>query len=340
MSSAALCLGTRIVYWDSILIALAALVCLLMLYAAYTANGGRPAVLLVFAPLALALAFGVSRLMYWYCHMEQFSGLASAFVNRSVGGYCLSGVVIGFALAAGLLWLVRLAPDGALLFDSCAPALALGLAVLRLSSLFNASCRGKAFVTDPRFRRLPFAYPNATPSGAAEYRFAAFFVEALLFLLAFLLLLWLHKRFYGARPKGSRKKVMPVVRGDLFLFFLLFYGAAELVIDSTRYDAAYFHFNAFISVAQMLSAAAMLAVLLVFSVRSVRRSGVRPWHVLCWLLFLLALTGVGICEYLVQRHGDQQLLCYGGMSLACLAAVAAVSMLRRRLRKRPRPAED
>ena len=335
MSFAAFCLGTRLLYWDSILIALSVLACLLMLYAAYAANGGRPAVLLLFAPLALALSFGVSRVMYWYCHMEQFSGLASAFVRRSVGGYCLSGVVIGFVLAALLLRLVRLEPDTALLLDSCAPALALGLFVLRLSSLFNLSCRGKAFVTDPRFQRLPFAYAGS----GTEYRFAAFFAEALLFLLAFLLLLWLHKRFYGARPKGSRKKLMPVVGGDLFLFFLLFYSAAELVIDSTRYDAAYFHFNAFISVAQILSAAAILGVLICFSIRSVRRRGVRAHHVLCWLLWMLGLAGAGICEYLVQRHGDRQLACYSAMLLFSLLMILAPALLRRRLPKR-RPTGD
>lgn len=333
MSSAALCLGTRIIYWDSILISLAALVCLFVLYAAYAPNGRHPAVLLLYSPLALALAFAVSRLMYWYCHQEQFSGLLSAFAMASNGSYCLAGIVIGFALAALLLGLIRL-EDSGLLLDSCAPALALGLTVLRLSSLFNNSCRGKALITEARFQRLPFAFPSVTASGAAEYRFAAFFAEALAFLLAFLLLLWLHSRFYGKHTRRRSRSLMPAVRGDLFLFFLLFYSAAELVVDSTRNDATFFHFNAFVSVAQMLGAVAILAVLIVFSVRSVRRSGVRIWHVLCWLLWLLGLGGVAACEYLVQRHGDWQLKCYALMSLACLVMVAAASMLRRRLPKR------
>ncbi len=333
MSSAALCLGTRIIYWDSILIALAALVCLFTLYAAYAPNGKRPAVLLLYAPLALALSFGVSRLMYWYCHQEQFSGLASAFAQPSTGSYCLAGIVIGFALAALLLGLVRL-EDCGLLLDSSAPALAIGLSVLRLSSLFNNSCRGKSLITEARFQRLPFSFPSVTASGAAEYRFASFFAEALAFLLAFLLLLWLHGRFYARRAPRKSRGLMPVVRGDLFLFFLLFYSAAEMVVDSTRYDATFFHFNAFISVAQMLSAAAILAVLIVFSVRSVRRSGVRVCHAVSWLLWLLGLGGVGVCEYLVQRHGDWALTCYALMSLACVVMVAAVSLLRRRLPKR------
>lgn len=334
MTSAAFCLGSRILYWDSILIALAALCCLLALYAAYMANGGRAPALLVFSPLALLLSGLIARTMYWYCHQEQFSGLLSAFSGRAFGGYCLSGVVFGFVLAALLLRLTRLEPDTGLLLDSCAPALALGLTVLRLSSLFNGSCRGKAFITDPRFQRLPFAVPSLSASGTAEYRFAAFFAEGLLFLLAFLLLLRLHLRFYGKRARGARRRLMPVVRGDLFLFFLLFYGAAELVIDSTRYDAAYFHFNAFISVAQILSGAALLGVLIAFSVRSVRRSGLRLHHWLCWLLWLAGLAVAGVCEYLVQRHGDWQLLCYSLMSLGSLAMIAAAALLRRRLPRR------
>ena len=56
---------------------------------------------------------------------------------------------------------------------------------MRLSSLFSGGCRGKVPITDPRFCRLPFA---AAAPGGGEYRFASFFVGALLFLVLFAVL--------------------------------------------------------------------------------------------------------------------------------------------------------
>lgn len=324
MNSAAFCFGTTILYWDAILAALAVLAGFFAVAALYT-GGKKPfSTLCVLLPLAVLFAFVLSRSMYWYCHQEQFAGLGGAFRDLSVGGYCLSGIVGGFVLAVGLLRLTGFVTDAALLLDCAAPGFSLALAVLHLSFLFNNTCRGKALISDPRFQRLPFAAPSVTVSGTLEYRFAAFFVEALLFLLVFAVLLWLYTRYYNrARNKRARK-------GDLFLLFLLFYSAIELVLDSTRNDASFFHFNAFISVAQILSAAMILGVLVVFSVRSVRRYGLRPAHFLCWLLWLAGLAGVGIFEYLVQRHGDRQLACYSFMSLSILIAVASVLVIRQK----------
>ncbi|MBQ6465414.1 MAG: prolipoprotein diacylglyceryl transferase [Oscillospiraceae bacterium] len=327
MSNAAFCLGSRIVYWDSILVALAALACFFALYAAWSAVGGKPFLPCVLAPLALLLAYAVSRIMYWSCHQEQFSGLAAALGRPSLGGYCLSGVVIGFVLAVLLLRALRLAPHAGTLLDCSAPALALGLAVLRLGSFFSGTCRGKAILTDPRLQRLPFSYPSLTSSGAAEYRFAAFFVEALLFFLVFLALTALFCRWY---PAGKKRRA---ARGDVFLFFLLLYSAVELVIDSTRNDATYFNFNAFISVAQILGGAAILGVLIEFSRRSVKKYGLKLIHWLCWAGWLLGLAGAGFCEYLVQRHGNWQLRCYSFMSLGILLMIGSAMLLHRRQKR-------
>ena len=323
MSSAAVCIGHTILYWDAILIALSACACYLAIFSAYTANGGRAGTLCVFVPLSLALAVGVSRLMFWLCHPEQFASLSAAFLPGSGGSVCLSGVVIGFALAAALLRLLRLAPDAALLFDSCAPGLALGLALVRLSALFNGSCRGKLVITDPRFARLPFAAPAP---GAAEYRFAAFFVSSLLFLAVFVIVTLLYLRLWG-RP------------GDAFLVFLLLYNAVDMLIDSTRYDATYFLFNGFVSVAQILGAVTMLGVTVLFSVRARRAGTTAKRRVLCWIVWFLGLGAAGVSEYLVQRHGNWPLRCYALMSFGLLLTLAAALLLyrpaRKALRERP-----
>ena len=204
MSAVALCISGTVLTWDTILIALAVPACFLALWSAYGAWGGRAAAVWALLPLSCLLSPGVSRLMFWYCHQEQFSSLAAAFAPGSAGGFCLSGVVMGFVLAVTLLRLARLVPDGPLLLDCAAPGLALGLSLLRLSALFNGSCRGKAVITDERFQKLPFA---AAVPGGTEFRFASFFIGALLFLIVFGILCAMLTRRRGRR-------------GDVFLIFL------------------------------------------------------------------------------------------------------------------------
>lgn len=307
MREVAFCFGRVTLYWDTLLIALACAAGFLALWGTYGANGGKKRAFWTLVPLGLVLSLAVARTIFWYCHSEQFSSLAAALVPGSSGGFCLSGVVIGFVLAALLLRLAGLEKDTALLLDCASPALALCLALVRLSSLFSGGCRGKVPITDPRFCRLPFA---AAAPGGGEYRFASFFVGALLFLVLFAVLTLLFVRRWGRR-------------GDVFLAFLVLYSAVELVIDSTRNDASYFTFNAFISVAQILGAAAMLAVLVVFSRRSIRSGGPKLHRVLCWVAWFLGAAIAGVSEYLVQRHGNWQLGCYTLMSIGALILVFA-----------------
>ena len=307
MREVAFCFGSIVLYWDTIVIALACAAGFLALWGTYGANGGKKGAFWALAALGVVLSLAVSRTIFWYCHSEQFSSLAAALVPGSSGGFCLSGVVIGLVLAALLLRLTGLEKDTALLLDCASPALALCLSLVRLSSLFNASCRGKVPITDGRFCRLPFA---AAVPGGTEYRFASFFVGALLFLVLFAVLTLLFVRRWGRR-------------GDVFLAFLVLYNAVELVIDSTRNDASYFTFNAFISVAQILGAAAMLGVLVVFSHRSIRSGGPKLHRVLCWIAWFLGAAIAGVSEYLVQRHGNWQLGCYTLMTIGALILVFA-----------------
>ena len=307
MREVAFCFGRVTLYWDTLLIALACAAGFLALWGTYGANGGKKRAFWTLVPLGLVLSLAVARTIFWYCHSEQFSSLAAALVPGSSGGFCLSGVVIGFVLAALLLRLAGLEKDTALLLDCASTALALCLALVRLSSLFSGGCRGKVPITDPRFCRLPFA---AAAPGGGEYRFASFFVGALLFLVLFAVLTLLFVRRWGRR-------------GDVFLAFLVLYSAVELVIDSTRNDASYFTFNAFISVAQILGAAAMLAVLVVFSRRSIRSGGPKLHRVLCWVAWFLGAAIAGVSEYLVQRHGNWQLGCYTLMTIGALILVFA-----------------
>ena len=104
----------------------------------------------------------------------------------------------------------------------------------------------------------------------------------------------------------------------------MFYSASELVLDSTRYDSSYLPINGFISFVQIVAAACILALLIYYSVHSIRANGFRWYHPALWLLWLITLSAVGWTEYLVQRHGDWYLSCYGAMGLACILMAGVV----------------
>ena len=318
MRAAAFCFGRTILYWDTVLLALAALACALALCAAFRAVGGRARTLVLLLPLGTLLSFALARLLYFYCHSEQYASLSAVLADSSGASFCLTGAVLGFLLAA-LLSGALCSDDVAALLDCAAPALALGLAIARLGALFNDSCRGKLLLNDPRLVRLHLAVAD----GDAGYRFAAFGAGAALFVLFFLLLLRRYGRLYSSRraPKGRR--------GDVFLSFLLLCGAEELLVDSVRNDASFFPFNAFISVAQIFAAFFLLAVLIVYSRPLLRARGRRFGLLFAWLGWAVGLAAVGIGEYLVQRHGNWQLSCYTLMSAAILLMLGCTAALRR-----------
>ena len=123
--------------------------------------------------------------------------------------------------------------------------------------------------------------------------------------------------------------------GDTCLIFLLFYGASQVVLDSTRYDSLFFRSNGFVSMVQVLAAVAMAFAAVLFSVRLVKRTGLRWWYVLLWLLQAAGVGAAGYMEYYVQRRGNEAVFAYSVMS-ACLLAVVALALVIRSLGRRSR----
>lgn len=312
------------IYYSSIVIALGAVAFFAFAYAVYAANGGSRLAMLFFIPLCTVLSLGLSRLIHWYCHVEQYVSLETAMKDYSTGSFCIPGILLGIVLSVLLLRLVRLNRNAWHMLDCTAPAAALGLSVIRMSSLFNDACRSKIIITDPRFQHYPLAATVSASGGSAEYRFATFFAEALLyFVLAVVIMLF----FVRHREQPVKEKCR--ADGNVFLMFLTGYGAIEFVLDSTRYDSSFFPFNGFISIVQISAFAIMLFVLVYYSIYSVKTNGRRKYHWFSWVGFLLIFTCAGVSEYLVQRHGDWYLGCYAAMSAAVIAgAVLDYAMYR------------
>ena len=318
MDTIAIYTGDLIIYWSSIVICLGVAAWFFLSLAVYSPNGGRSAAMWVFLPIACILATFFSRVIHWYCHAEQYTGFASAFKDFSIGSYCMPGVFLGVTLAVLLVRLLRLSESAPRMFDALAPGAALGLAIIRLSSLFNNADLGKVIVTTPAFQRLPIAAALHSSSGAEEYHFATFFVQFLLLLVLTALMLAFYYRRGKVRMKSGSN------RGHTALMFLLFYSAMEIVLDSTRYDSSFLRSNGFVSLVQIVSAVSMLGVLVYYSVHSIRANGLKFYHWIFWVVFLGSAGGVGYLEYLVQRHGDWYLKCYGGMSVCCLVMAMMV----------------
>ena len=308
-SSIAIYSGPIVIYWSSLIIALGLAAALCLSLALYRGSGGRAAAVLLLLPLALLFSVPLCRLIHWYCHAEQYTGLFDALTDYSTGSYCLPGALLGTWFAAFLVRKLKFAPSAGALLDAAAPGMALAVAFIRLSSLFNSSCRSKITFTSPLLQHLPLASAVTNSSGGVDYRFATFFVQFIIMLLMTLVLI----RFYG------RRRTVPMRSGssdgNVARMFLLWYSAVELVMDSTRYDSSYMRFNNFVSIVQVLGALCILGILIYYSVHAVRARGRKFFNFAIWFGFFITVGAAGISEYLVQRYGNWYLACYGAMSL-------------------------
>lgn len=310
MERIAFIFGSTFIYWNSVVLTLAAGTAICIFLAFYLPEGqGNAAAVAV--PMALVLSLFFGRLIHWYFRPDSYTGFLKAVTDYTSGGYALPGCFAACGLTAGILRLLRLEREPLRLLDAMSLGGCAGIAVGRLACFFSPADRGQLL---QNLRTLPFAYPvNNVVTGAPEYRLATFVIQAMATALIF--------GGLAAFALSARRR-----QGDAALLFLLLYGLSQAVLDSTRYDSLFLRSNGFVRVTQLLSAAALTEVSAVFSVRMGKTRGFRWWYVPLWLLMLALLGGAGYMEYYVQRHGDRALFAYAGMT-ACLGTFAALSLL-------------
>lgn len=307
-----------VIYWNSIVLTLGAMVAICFFLAFYLGKTGNLSAGFAAIPVALVLSLLAARFFHWYCRADSYESFTTAMTDHTTGGYALMGVFLGCFLTAALLRLLQLHKNLPEMLDAMALAGCAGIAVGRLASLFNSSDRGNVV----SFENLPFAYPvtNAV-SGAVEYRLATFMIQAMVALVLFVALSLFYLR--GIR-KGNLRE------GDTTLIFLLIYGSSQVVLDSTRYDSLFFRSNGFVSVVQVLGAVGLAYSIFRFSRRMVKSRGFRFWQVLLWILIAAAMGGAGFMEYYVQRRGNEAVFAYSVMS-ACLLVIILLTLLIRLL---------
>ena len=307
--------GSTAIYWNSVILTLAAATAICLFLAFYLGKSGNGAAGFAVVPVSMVLSLVFARFFHWYCQSDSYTGFTAAMTNYAEGGYALMGVFLGCVLAAALTRVICLHRNLPEMLDAMSMAACAGMAVGRLSALFNASDRGQVLMN---FRSLPIASPvNNAVSGAVEYRLATFALQSMVALALFIGL----AVFYNKGQKRGKLR-----DGDTCLLFLLFYGASQVVLDSTRYDSLFFRSNGFVSVVQVLGAVALVLAVILFSRRMVKARGFRAWQIFLWLLIVIAIGGAGYMEYYVQRRGNEALFAYSVMS-GCLLFVITLTLL-------------
>ena len=307
--------GSTAIYWNSVILTLAAATAICFFLAFYLGKSGNGAAGFAVVPVSMVLSLVFARFFHWYCQSDSYTGFTAAMTNYAEGGYALMGVFLGCVLAAALTRVICLHRNLPEMLDAMSMAACAGMAVGRLSALFNASDRGQVLMN---FRSLPIASPvNNAVSGAVEYRLATFALQSMVALALFIGL----AVFYNKGQKRGKLR-----DGDTCLLFLLLYGASQVVLDSTRYDSLFFRSNGFVSVVQVLGAVALVLAVILFSRRMVKARGFRAWQILLWLLIGIAIGGAGYMEYYVQRRGNEALFAYSVMS-GCLLFVILLTLL-------------
>ena len=324
MDKLAFIAGESFLYWNSIVYTLAAATAIAFFLAFYIGKCGNAVAGFTAVPLSIALSLVAARFFHWYCRADSYDGFLSAMTDYTSGGYALMGVFLGCFVTAWLLRLIRLDKSLPQMLDAMAISGCAGIAVGRLASLFNSSDRGQVLAN---FRSLPIAYPvtNAV-SGAVEYRLATFMLQSMVALVLFVGL----SVFY---IRGSKRGTLK--DGDTSLVFLLFYGASQVVLDSTRYDSLFFRSNGFVSVVQVLGALGLGLAIFAFSKRMVKTWGLKFWQFLLWIPIAAGIDCGGFMEYYVQRRGNEAAFAYSVMN-GCLLGVIALTLLIRFLAEKKR----
>ena len=303
--------GDTFIYWSQIILVLAAVTAAAFYGAFYIKKEGNVFACVVSILLTMVIGIPLSRLVHWYARSAAYESFAAAMTDYSQGSYALIGMFVGAFVSAALLRLLQITKNLPRMLDCMAVGGSIGVAVGRWASLFNTSDRGMIL---PEEFGFPFTAPVANAvSGAMENRLAIFTIQsALAAAVAVILILYMLWRFV------IRKKHPD---GDVFLLFLLLYCSCQVVCDSPRYDSLYFRSNGFVSMVQIFGLLALLVPIVLFSIRMVRRTGFKAWHVIPWVIIGGSLGLAGYMEYFVQRNGHRALLAYTVMSGAMIVVM-------------------
>lgn len=258
--------------------------------------------------LAAVLAPFVSHLLYCLTDIESAiyehsTGYLFAFWER---GYMLYGGMLGAFAALALAGGSRRAE----LIEGLTPGAALMIAAVRIAEGFMGQGYAEYYMDESPFRRFPFMVYDPLNE---EWAWALFMLEALVALALFVYLL-------------ARRKTWS---GDGALLLAGLYAGAQIVLESLRRDE--FLRWGFVRVEQVISAVLVLAVLVVYCVKS--DAGRRLAKALCFTVYAAMITLCLLLEFATEgRIPFLAFLsvdgCYASMAGACAVLCLCVLYMR------------
>ncbi len=288
------------IYWSSIIIAAGIIAGFALSLALYSTQNKYLVGFCFYIPNALIGGLLLSRYLYWFCNKEQFESLNEAFTNFETGGYLIPGIVFSSIVIGAIFRLLHIVPNINLILDPFAVGLSFMIAFFKFSCYFGDVCLGKLFVTIPSLQHLPFAVETIDANGNVQYRFATYFVT-FMFMIAItiaLTCLWILRN--------------NVTNGHVFRLFLYMYGLVEIIMDSTRYDAAHPTFegeafeglnkaSGFMGLGQLFGAVSILYVFIYYYRHSKARGVSKKRKIVALITYIVGFAMAGSAEYLVQR---------------------------------------
>ena len=326
--------GENIIGWEYVIDFCAVVACFFISLWLYFRRSKKLLPMIFFQIVAVIASLLLSRIIYWYCHMELYSEIFMLWTDINMGHFFMFGIVAGVYLAAIAMQFSGLVPDRRELLDAVSPGLAFAMALFRFSGMFSAACYGKFNISNKIFQRLPFAFS----ADGRSWNVAAFCLSFLWLLAVCLVLLFCSFRRMGkSGGKGHRSHKKD--SGEIFRLFIILFSLSEVVIDSLRYDASHFFFPGklladlnkgmgFMGLSQLVSAFVMIFIMVGYTVRINKNIGTenkKSSHavVIAWGLFLTGTAVAGICEYLVQRNSSRFVSLYAIMLVGVATMGAA-----------------
>ena len=246
------------IYWYGVLIALGVVLGAMTAALREKRQGLPHDTVIDFVLVCMPLAIVCARAYYIAFEWEYFAGDIRKMLDLRSGGLAIYGGVLGGTAA---VWLVSRVKKVSFrtLADVCAPSLALGQAIGRWGNFANQEAYGYA-VTSPAWRFFP---ASVFIQADGQWHLATFFYES-----AWCFLIWLVLEVCIRRGAFEKR-----AKGDVLLWYVLLYSAERAVVEGLRTDSLYW---GGVRVSQAFSAVLLIAVVVLFAVRS-HRLGLRPW---------------------------------------------------------------
>lgn len=245
-----------------------------------------------------------------YCLVDLEYTIYSYSVGYLFAFWERGGMVYGGMLGAALALWIAGGKDGLKMLEQYAPSGAWMIAVTRIAEGFMGQGYGEYNADKSFFCRFPFMVYDASYE---EWGWALFMLEALIALALMIVMLRM-------KPQGH---------GDGVLLLLGLYASAQIVLESLRRDE--FLRWGFVRVEELLSAVAILFVLVCYYVQSPGGKRAAKWT--CFCLYALLISSCLLLEF--SMEGRIPFLtflsvggCYFAMACACVALGGIVLWMR------------